>query len=73
MFAQAIPLPGAPKMSWETTATYGTKGRLLVKGDITLHKEQKSAGQHDKDHTSNFTQVRAAASLKPYSCFGGLM
>ena len=27
----------------------------------TLHKERKSATQHDRDQTGNFTQVRAAA------------
>ena len=27
-------------------------------------KEQRSVGQHDRDHTSNFTQVRAAARCK---------
>ena len=52
-------------MSWETTATNGTKGPLLVRrGDGTLHKEQKSVEQHDRDHTGNFTQVRAAARRK---------
>jgi hypothetical protein len=46
-------------------ATYGTKGPLLVRrGDGTLHKEQKSVGQHGRDHTGNFTQVWAAARRK---------
>ena len=59
------PLPGVLKMSWETTATYGTKGPLLVRrGDGTLHKEQKNVGQHDRDHAGNFTQVRAAVRRK---------
>ena len=48
------PLPGAPKMSWETTATYGTKSPFLVRrGDGTLHKERKSVEQHGRDHTGS--------------------
>ena len=52
-------------MSWETTTTDGTKGRMLVRlGDVTLHKDQRSVGQQGRDHTSNFTQVWAAAWRK---------
>jgi hypothetical protein len=29
-----------------------------------LHKEQKNVGQHGRDHTGNFTQVRDAARHK---------
>ena len=29
-----------------------------------LHKEQKNVGQHGRNHTGDFTQVRAAASCK---------
>ena len=53
------------RVSWETMATYGTKCSLLVRqGDVTLHKEQKDVVQHGGDHTSNFTQVRAAVRRK---------
>ena len=30
----------------------------------TLHKERRSATQHNRDHTGSFTQVRAAARRK---------
>ena len=33
---------------------------LVRQGGNTLHKEQTSVGQHDRDHTCYFTQVRAA-------------
>ena len=33
-------------------------------GDDTLHKEQKSMGQHGREHTGSFTQVRAAVRHK---------
>ena len=43
----------------------GPGGPLLVRqGDVALHKEQTSVGQHDRDHTGNFTQVRAAVRRK---------
>ena len=43
----------------------GPEGPLLVdRGDVTLHKEQRSVGQHNKDHTSSFAHVRAAAGCK---------
>ena len=29
--SKRFPLPGAPKMSWETMTTYGTKSPLLVR------------------------------------------
>ena len=62
---QATPLPGAPKMSWETTATYGTRRPLAGSaGGDTLHKEQTSVAQHGRDHAGNFTQVRAAMRRK---------
>ena len=37
---------------------------LVQQGDVTLHKEQTSVGQHDRDHTGSFTQVRAAVRRK---------
>ena len=53
------------QVSQETTATYGTKGPLLVwRGDGTLHKEQKSVGQHSRDHVGSFAQVWAAVRRK---------
>ena len=52
-------------MSRETTGTYGTKRPLAGSaGGDALRKEQTSVGQHDRDHTDNFTQVRAAARRK---------
>ena len=43
----------------------GPGGPLLVRqGDVALHKEQTSVGQHGKDHAGSFTQVRAAARRK---------
>ena len=43
----------------------GQRGPLLVRqGDVALHKEQTSMGQHGRDHAGNFTQVRAAARRK---------
>ena len=43
----------------------GPGGPLLVRqGGVALHKEQTSVGQHGKNHTGNFTQVRAAARRK---------
>ena len=64
-FAQPSPLPGTPKMSRETTATYGTRRPLAGSaGGETLHKEQMSVGQHGRDHTRNFTHVRAAVRRK---------
>ena len=43
----------------------GPGGPLLVRqGDVALHKEQTSVGQHDRDHTCNSTQVRATAWRK---------
>ena len=43
----------------------GPGGPLLVRqGDVAFHKEQTSVGQHDRDHTGNFTQVRAATRCK---------
>ena len=33
-------------------------------GDVALHKEQTSVGQHGKDHAGIFTQVRAAVRRK---------
>jgi hypothetical protein len=43
----------------------GPEGPLLVRqGDVALHKEQTSVGQHSRDHTGNFTQVWAAARRK---------
>ena len=39
----------------------GPGGPLLVRlGDVALHKEQTSVGQHGRDHVGNFTQVQAA-------------
>src|SRR5215216_6593643 len=34
------------------------------RGDVALHKEQRSVGQRGSDHTSNFTQVWAAVRHK---------
>ena len=31
---------------------------------VALHKEQTNVGQRDRDHTSSFTQVRAAMRRK---------
>ena len=43
----------------------GLEGPLLVqRGDVALHKEQTGVGQHGRDHTSNFTQVRAPLRRK---------
>ena len=43
----------------------GPGGPLLVRqGGVALHKEQTSVGQHGRDHTRNFTQVRAAVRRK---------
>ena len=54
-FAQLIPLPGAPKMSWETTATYGAMSLFWFGGEMdTLHKEQIGVTQHGRDHTDSF-------------------
>ena len=54
--------------------TYGATSHFLVqRGDGTLHKEQRSMRQHDRDHTGNFTQVRAVVRRKTLLCFGGLM
>ena len=33
-------------------------------GGVVLHKEQKSVGQHGKDHTGDFTQVRSTVRCK---------
>ena len=38
----------------------GREGPVLV----ALHKEQTSVGQHNRDHTGSFTQVRAAVRRK---------
>ena len=48
-----------------SAAAYGT-GRPLAgsAGDVLLHKEQTSVGQHDRDHTGSSTQVRSAARRK---------
>ena len=55
-FAQETPLPGVPKMSWETMATYGAKVPLWFGGGMgTLHKEWRSVTWHDRDHTGSFT------------------
>jgi hypothetical protein len=35
------PLPGTPKMSWETTATYGAKGPFMF-GRGTEHVAQRA-------------------------------
>ena len=52
-------------MSQETAATYGTGGPLAGSaGGVALHKEQTSVGQCGRDHTGNFTQVRAAVRCK---------
>ena len=60
-----ITLPSAPKLSSETTATYGAMSPFLVRrGDGTLHKERRSVRQHGRDHTGNFTQVRAVVRRK---------
>ena len=37
---------------------------LVRQGDVALHKEQTSMGQHGGDHAGNFTQVRAAVRRK---------
>ena len=43
----------------------GPGGPLLVRQEgVTLHKEQTSVGQHDRDHVGIFTQVRATVSRK---------
>ena len=57
-----------------SAATYGT-GRPLAgsAGDVALHKEQTSARQHGREHTSNLPRFRPPRGVIPYSCFGGLM
>ena len=43
----------------------GPEGPLLVRqGDNALHKEQTSMGQHGRDQTGNFTEVRATVRRK---------
>ena len=43
----------------------GLEGPLLVRqGDVAVHKEQTSVGQHDRDHAGNFTQVQATVWRK---------
>jgi hypothetical protein len=43
---------------------WGHEPLLVRRGICTLHKERRNITQHDRDHTSNFTQVRAAARRK---------
>ena len=52
-------------MSWETTATYGAICPLWFgRGDEPIAQIAESVAQHGKDHTGDFTQVRAAARRK---------
>ena len=37
---------------------------LVRQGDVALHKEQTSMGQHDRDHAGIFTQVRTVVRRK---------
>ena len=57
-----------------SAATYGTRRPLAGSaGDDTLHKEQTSARQHDREHTSNLPTFEPPRGVRPYSCFSGLM
>ena len=60
-----IPILGTPKMSRETTATYGAMSPFWFGGGMgTLHKERRSVTQRARDRTGNFTQVPAAVRRK---------
>ena len=57
---------------WGMEVVVGNHGHLwgprapcwFGRGDVTLHKKQRSMGQHGRDHTGNFTQVRVAVRRK---------
>jgi hypothetical protein len=50
-----FPLPGAPKMSWENTATYGAIGPLWFdRGEGRIAQRAEGAGQRGSDHTGSF-------------------
>jgi hypothetical protein len=60
-----FPLPGAPKMSWENTATYGAIGPLWFgRGKGALHKERRARSSTTMITRAVFTQVRAALRRK---------
>ena len=55
-------------------ATYGTRRPLAGSaGDVALHKEQTSARQHGREHTSNLPRFGPPRGVRPYSYFSGLM
>jgi hypothetical protein len=52
-------------VSWETTATYGAISPLWFgRGDEHIAQRAENVAQHDRDHTGNYTQVRATARRK---------
>jgi len=62
---QAIPLPGAPKMSRETTATYGAINPFWFGGGMALCTKSREMSHSMIEITqANFTQVRAAVRGK---------
>jgi hypothetical protein len=50
-----FPLPGAPKMSWENTATYGAISPLRFgRGEGCIAQRAEGAEQHGSDDTGSF-------------------
>ena len=57
-----------------SVATDGTwRPVASLAGDVVLHKEQTSARQHSREHTSNLPKFGSPRGIRPYSYFGGLM